>query len=487
MDVILIQPRCMLGRGPTNDTLVPLGLLAIATPLDLAGYKVRIIDQRTDPDWESNLLSELDSKPICVGVTVMTGPSIFWALKASELVKRHSSIPVVWGGTHPSLLPHQTLENPNVDLVVQGEGEETFFELVQCLVNKEPLHQIRGLWHRENGPIEGNPPRPIIDLNMQQPLSYHLIDLKTHMMWLSGRQALLFETSRGCPFNCTFCYNTSVRRGQWRALTANQVLMRLKRVLQEYKIGAVAFSDDNFFVNLDRAHQILEGMVQSNLNIVWGKGDIRLDLLSQLDDDFLDLMQRSGCLSLVIGVESGSQRVANLLRKEIDVSQAVSINRRLVNYAIQPRYLFLVGMPGETELDLRETEELMLTLIKDNPMATVAVQIFVPYPGTELFDLSVQSGLLLPQKLEDWIPFTWLNRGRDYPWLAPDRKRLIRMLSFCSYFAARDNSRTFGHVSPLVTLLGSFYRPIARKRLEHNLCHFFPELKLAELMGFRGR
>jgi anaerobic magnesium-protoporphyrin IX monomethyl ester cyclase len=241
-------------------------------------------------------------------------------------------------------------------------------------------------------------------------------------MWLSGRRALQFETSRGCPFRCAFCYNTSVRLGQWRALTAPTALRRLKQLVDEYNIRAFAFSDDNFFTDPGRARDILQGIIRSKLDIVWGKGDIRLDLLAQLDDDFLKLIRDSGCLSLVIGVESGSQRIANLLRKEIDVSRAITVNRRLAAHSIDPRYLFLVGIPGDTEDDLQQTADMMLALTRENPRATVAVQIFVPYPGTELFDLAIQSGLQAPQKLEDWIYFSWSNRSLDYPWISRDRK-----------------------------------------------------------------
>ncbi|MFC1958803.1 cobalamin-dependent protein [Chloroflexota bacterium] len=98
MDVILIQPQRRLSRGPGCRGSLPLALLTVATPLDVAGYEVRIIDQREEPDWERSLLAELKTKPICVGVTAMTGPQLWWALKASEVVKRNSDVPVVWGG-----------------------------------------------------------------------------------------------------------------------------------------------------------------------------------------------------------------------------------------------------------------------------------------------------------------------------------------------------------------------------------------------------
>ena len=331
------------------------------------------------------------------------------------MVKRHSDVPVVWGGVHPSLLPQQTLENQHIDIVVQGEGEETFLELIGALANRQPLAEVKGIWYKEGCKIKQNPPRPFIDLNQRPPISYHLVDLKKHMNTVLGVDYLHFETSRGCPFNCAFCYNTCFNRRQWRALTAEQTLFRMKHIKDEYGVKGFAFLDDNFFTSPDRAHQILEGMVQQKFGIFWRKGDIRLDLLSQMDDDFLSLIKRSGCRYLSIGVESGSQRIADLMRKEIDVSQAISVNQRLARYQIRVRYLFLLGIPGETETDLVETASLMLRLVDENQKAREGIQVFVPYPGTELFDISVQHGLAVPQKLEDWVAFFLGYCGRRRP------------------------------------------------------------------------
>jgi anaerobic magnesium-protoporphyrin IX monomethyl ester cyclase len=488
MDVILLHPpRYRRSRGPSPVVPLPLGLLAVATPLDLAGYKVKILELKKESNWEDTLLAELKTRPICVGVTSWTGPQIWWGLKASEIVKQHSDVPVVWGGVHPSLLPQQTLENPYIDIVVQGEGEETFLELVRALGNRQPLDKIRGIWYKEGGRIKQNPPRPFIDLNQQPLPSYHLIDLKKYLFRASGKNFLSFETSRGCPFNCTFCYNTCFNRGQWRALTAEQTLLRMKHVIETYGVKGILFRDDNFFASPDRAHQILEGIVKQKLDIFWEKGDIRLDLLSQLDDDFLSLIERSGCRSLSVGIESGSQRIADLIGKKIDVSQAIPVNLRLARYRMMVRYFFLLGIPGETEADLAATAALMLRLVDDNQKATEGVNMFVPYPGTELFDLSVQYGLHMPESLEEWSPLSWVNRRRDYPWLSPKMARLLRMLSFCGLFMAKNRTLETNHeISLFFSLVAKLYYPIARRRVAGLHYQFFPELRVAELLGFRG-
>ncbi len=147
-NIVLFQPLARVGAARQNRTGVPIGLLAIATPLDIAGYRVKIIDQFIDRNWKDMLREELAQKPICVGISVKTGPQIRYALEASKLVKKDGNVLVVWGGIHPSLLPEQTLQNENIDIVVQGEGEETLYELVKALEHGEPLGNIRGIWYK---------------------------------------------------------------------------------------------------------------------------------------------------------------------------------------------------------------------------------------------------------------------------------------------------------------------------------------------------
>jgi radical SAM superfamily enzyme YgiQ (UPF0313 family) len=271
-------------------------------------------------------------------------------------------------------------------------------------------------------------------------------------------------------------------------MDTEQTLFRIKRVVEKYGIKAFIFSDDNFFTNLDRAHDILEGFVKLNLDIRWGKGDIRLDQLASLDDEYLQLIERSGCHSLAIGIESGSQRIADAMRKGIDVSQAISVNRKLAKYKLLVKYLFLLGIPGETETDLAESASLMLKLLDDNPKARNGVQIFVPYPGTELFDIAVQHGLQMPQKLEEWAAFGWINRKVEYPWLSAEMKGLLRMLSFCGVFMPSDKSikHFSANVSPVISLVAKLYYPIARMRVKGLHYKFMPEIKVAELLGYSG-
>jgi len=485
-NVILVNPLHRFGKGVFNDPALPLSLLTVASPLDKAGYSVKIIDQQVQPQWRKPLLVELKKGALCVGITCMTGPQIRYALAISKIVKKNSSIPVVWGGTHSSLLPAQTLEDENIDIVVQGEGEETFLELVGALKNKTSLGAVKGIWYRQNGQIKQNPARPFIDLNRQPPLSYHLIDINKYLEKRFQYRALRTFTSRGCSHNCSFCYNQSFNLGKWRALTVDEAIRRVKNLADIYKINSIIFCDDNFFNDIPRAKEILKGLTSEGLGLNLFKVDIRPDTLLSIDDELMGLLKKSGCLNVAVGLESGSERILKLLKKNITVSQILEVNKRLKAFGIIPSYTFMMGYPTETIEDLKQTVWLILNLIKENPAIIKKLLIYTPLPGTELYELSVQCGLIVPQRLRGWVRFNY--RTINLPWLSREMRGLLKMLNFCTLFL-EDNSFFNPQIrmSRFVRSTAKLYRPLARWRVENLLWKFPLEIRLADWFGFYRR
>jgi len=484
--VILVNPLHRFGKGVFNDPALPLSLLTVAAPLDKAGYSVKIIDQQVQSKWKNILLRELGKGALCVGITCMTGPQIRYALEISRIVKQNSSIPIVWGGTHPSLLPAQTLENENIDIVVQGEGEETFLELVEALKNKTPLDTIKGIWYKQDNKIKQNPTRAFIDLNQQPPLTYRLIDIERYLEKRFQYRAIRTFSSRGCTYNCSFCYNQSFNLGKWRALTVDETIKRVKELAEIYKINSIIFCDDNFFNDIPRAKEILRRFASQQLDLTLFKIDIRPDTLFSLDDETLQLLKQSGCLNVAIGLESGSERILSLLKKNITVAQIIAINQRLKDLNIIPSYTFMVGYPTETLGEVKETISLILRLIREYPQIIKKLHIYTPLPGTELFDLSIKCGLILPQKLKDWIRFNY--RTINLPWLPKEMRGLLRMLNFCSIFL--EYNSFFNpeiRMSPFVRLTAKLYRPLARWRIENMIWRFPLEIELADWLGFYRR
>jgi anaerobic magnesium-protoporphyrin IX monomethyl ester cyclase len=485
--VVLVHPRAdrQWTAQPWCD--LPLELICVGSPLARKGYRVRIIDQRVQADWREKLLGALAENPVCVGVTSTTGPQLRQAIQVSQLVKQHQEVPVVWGGIHATLLPEQTLDRPEIDYVVQGEGERTFEELVAGLEKGGAARNVAGLWWKEQGRPTSGGRRPFIDVNDEPFLDYGLVDVRKYTRTVFGIERLSFSTSRGCCFPCAFCYSTAVHQRRWRALKADLAVEQMKEFSRRYGVRGLFLTDANFFVDLDRARAILEGVVRENLRLVFTRLHIRFDTLRQLSDKDLALLDRAGCKCLALGVESGSERIRELLHKPVDEGELLEMNRRLKRCSIMPMYFFMIGYPTETLEELRATVRLFTRLITENPQAWKSVNTYAPFPGTELYDLAVAEGLKPPERLEEWFSFSYRQLGAGGSWLPQRMRKAVQMLDFCSFFVGeRGYIKPFKKTSRLASAVARAYAPVARMRVK-NLFYRMPlEIAAAKMLGLYG-
>ena len=448
-----------------------MGLLMAAINL-YEKYRVVIIDQIVQKDYKSHLLSLLEQEPICIGITAMTGRQIQGGLLASKMAKG-KGCPVVWGGTHPSLLPEQTLSHPLVDYVVQGEAEESFAELVDALAQgKERVNGIAGLWSKDNGRVVFGGEREFVDLNSLPAVPYHLVDINKYIKSGKYGRALSLYTSRGCPQQCTFCYNPAVHKRRWRSHSAECVLKDIKRLQREYQVEHFQFWDDSFFSSLRRAGAISEGIMQLKPSVTWSALGAHIKDIKRMDDDYLDCMARSNFKEVVVGVESGSQRILNVIKKNFELDELYYANRHLYEYNIRPTYTFISGMPSEQHEDLKRTVDVLIRLKEDNPQAIRGnIKPFVPYPGTELYEKAVELGFSPPDSLEDWSRLVFLNYSDiDIPWTPRKRRTFLKHLY---YYTVLLNPEYLFINSKIFTFVAFLLRPITEYRVK-NLCFFFP-------------
>jgi len=472
--VILIQPRVGDWDEVRTSPSLPIALLGASTFVERK-YKVRIIDQRTDRNWKDTLRDELKKDVICVGVTSMTGIQIKHGLEASKVVKEESKVPVVWGGVHASLLPAETLKNKYVDMAVVGEGEITFYELVKHLDEGTTLEGIEGVWYKSNGTIKNNNPRPFVDLNALPDLPYHLVEVQKYLPLFEGRPTLYMQTSRGCPYSCAYCYNVTYNKRKWRALSAEKTLEMIKRVVDNYGVKNLYIVDDDFFVDLRRVEKIARGIIKEGWDLTWESQGVNVKTAMKMSDDFLSLIEKSGCRKLHFGIESGSERILNLVKKGITISQVREVARKFKSHNIICQYNFMAGFPTETEEDMKKTVELIFELINDSPNAISSpICNYVPYPGTEIFDKAVEEGFRVPSDPEGWSGFNYGN----IPWVSDKRRELLECLFFSSLFLHGSRGMVY---SPVKRMLSDIYKPIARFRVKNLFFKFMIESKLKNL------
>jgi len=487
--VVLFNPAPRSGWQAQRRVEMPLSLLCPATPLDRAGWNVVIIDEYAQRDWRRRLHLALQGECVCFGVTCMTGPQILHAISGCKIVRRlRPDVPIVWGGIHASLLPEQTLASGLADVVVTGEGEETFPQLVEALTDGRSLEEVAGIVFSNGHGCHFTAPRGFVDLDAQPPLSYHLVNINDYRRRLFDVDHVSFNSSRGCTHKCKFCWDPVMHKRRWRAMQPGTVMEHLQRIIRDYGIRGFLFTDDNFFTDLDRAMGILEAVVRSGLDISISKLQVRADLLCRMDADFFDLLVRAKVRRISIGVESGSQRLLDMVDKDLTVEEIVEANRRLLHYPIVPIYLFMMGLPGETPQDFAESVRLAVQLTDENPHAVKTFNVYTPYPGTELFDVVVQQGLKPPERLEDWASFSFRRLSGSAPWLTDQTRRLIKGLDFPLMFLGKGQFVTpYKKTNPIVVALARMYYPMAKYRVKHLDARLPIESKLVRALGLFAR
>jgi radical SAM superfamily enzyme YgiQ (UPF0313 family) len=332
----------------------------------------------------------------------MTGEQIRYALDISKIF--HGRLKIVWGGMHPTLLPKQVISSEYIDYVVIGEGEEAFLNLLDSLSGKPAQKEL--FLDKRNANYSYN---YIADLNRSEYIDFDKYPIKEqYFVRRDGfKKAFNLETSRGCPYNCYYCHN-SIFRKPYRTLTAAKVLSIIDILRFNYKVDGIVFQEDNFFGDVKRTNEIVEGLI-CRRDIGW-KANSRINYFYKLasDKQFMNGLLCSNCKLIQFGIESGSWRILKAINKNIDLDKVIEANKELSQYPISIRYNFIIGFPGETEEDIKETLKLIDKLQKDNSHAeSPFVNIYNPYPGTQLYQEALRCGFKEPQNIEEWSALNW--------------------------------------------------------------------------------
>ena len=387
----------------------PIGLYKIAF-FCRNYYRVIVLDHRIE-DVYQKIDSYLGTdKVLCLGISVMTGIQILGAIEISR--KYSGKIPIVWGGTHPTITPEQTIANDYVDYVVLGEGEEAFLNLLYFLDGRK-INEEKFL-SKKNNRVAVNilgqfSETPYIDFREENINDSYIIGRD------GFHRAFNIETSRGCPHLCAYCHN-SVYFSKYRCITASSIKDIIDALIDSYKIDGIIFQEDNLFMDKTRIEQIQNFL--ANRNIGW-KGNSRINYFNTLVDDknFMSMLLVSGCSTIQFGLESGSQKVLDFIDKKIRVEDYISVNKKLAEYDLKIRYNFIVGFPGETEDDMEMTFNVIERLMSENRnVLHPFLNIYTPYPGTRLYKTACEHGFSPPVNTEGWSAVSW-NNAKGLPWL----------------------------------------------------------------------
>ncbi len=469
MKVLLIQPPFTIFRTEPKKCHPPLGLAYLAAVLK-ESHEVMVLDALAegyenekiiDKEFMRYGLSFEDIKkriatyaPDAVCISCLFSSQSINVYKICEAAKEvNNEIITILGGAHPSAVPDETLSDKNVDFVVIGEGEFILKKLLGHMEAKENVQEIGGIGFKRDGSIWINR-RKEYGANLDElPFPYwDIFPLKKYYEINNphGNPAkrvpfLPVITSRGCPFECIFCSVHNVWGRIYRVRSAVNVLSELSYLTDRFGIREILFEDDNLTLDKGRAIGIFKGIIDKGFGIVWNAPNGVA--VQTLDGEMLELMKRSGCYSISIGVESGDEYVLkNIIRKPIVLSNIKPIVMQAKKLGLETTAFFVVGFPGETIKNIRNTFRFARSLNVD----TANFFFASPLPGTRLLELFKEKRLV-DKNLD------YLKLKSDQPYSKTEHLSVERLTAL----VYREKLKL--HILSLLTNPGKFLHKIWRK------------------------
>jgi anaerobic magnesium-protoporphyrin IX monomethyl ester cyclase len=363
----------------------PLGPLAIAsyTKLRRPGDEIRFIDLRFQPQEQfDRLVSEW--RPDVVGISALTIECQHAARLAARSKALRPESKVVLGGPHPTAYVERAAQDPNVDVTVLHEGEETFVELLGALERGEDLSGVKGIAFRgPGGRVVRTPERPYIDdLDVLPPPAWELIDFKDYEGFrsfagpLAPRRVAPIMTSRACPYRCTYCHDMFGKKFQTRS--PKHVLDEMEYLYRERGVRHFEIVDDIFNMDRKRAAAILQGIIDRGMKprLAFPNG-LRGDLL---DEPFIDLFARAGTEYVSLAVETASPRLQKMIRKHMRLDRLRASIDAFVERRVFVNCFYMLGFPTETVEEMEST----IAYACAAPSHTAMFFIVTPFEGTEM-------------------------------------------------------------------------------------------------------
>ncbi|MDI6756532.1 MAG: radical SAM protein [Endomicrobiia bacterium] len=413
-EVLLLNPPMdfdvALGkaRGIAKYTvMIPQGLASIAAVLEKNGVSCEILDAYAENLSIDAIVSEvLKRNPAALGITCVTPvmPIVYEIIR--QVKKRAPSIITVLGGPHPSVMADHEIRNADIDFIVRGEGEFTFLGLLKCLSADGNFDAVNGISYRKAGAITHNKPAENInDPDLLPQPAYHLLPMHLYTappQWSIATPSYQMLASRGCPYQCSFCYVGMGRRVRYKS--PRRVCDEIEYLIKNYGCRQIVFADTTFPFNGAHARAVCTEMINRGLNkkVVWFTST-RADII---DADMLALMYKAGCRLITLGVESGNQQILDSIKKNITLKQFGDAVKMAHKAKIGITASYIIGLPGETFQTATDT----INFAKKLGTLYAQFNILVPYPGSEIYDRLVGNGKL---RNKDWNNYVSLTSMTD--------------------------------------------------------------------------
>ncbi|MBU1255527.1 MAG: radical SAM protein [Patescibacteria group bacterium] len=387
----------------------PLALGYLAAPLIKKGHQIKIIDSSPLNYENEDIRREVDEfKPDLIGISAVTA-SAEETYSLIDFLKGHYDLPIVLGGPHVNCFPDLVFkEAPKLDMIVLGEGERIFEEVVDYYEdNKELPIEVFGTRVRlEDGSIKMNPlAESVANLDEVLPPAHELYDYSLYRplpLQYKKMPVANILTSRGCPWGrCTFCFEAGRASQKYRRHSPERVIKEIKFLIETQKIKEVAFWDDNFLVNEDWVNKFCDLLDKEGIKIPWSA----YARVNTINRSMMERASKSGLWNIFYGIESGNQDLLDRIRKGITLDQIRQAIKWSNQLKIDSRGSIMLALPGETPAKALKTIEFACDV------DFTYVQFLPTHPewGTDLYDDALKSGRIVP-----------MYKGRTTPTYIPD-------------------------------------------------------------------
>lgn len=423
LDVLLLEPPSNMQKIQKLRARIPrfsasLPFVCIAPYLLKEGFNVDFLDMRISSLSELKEILQRD-KPLIAGITIMPGSQMRLAIKINQIIKFCSpDTKIVWGGSFPSLHYEFCLGIPGVDIVVCGEGEITLTEIASALRNgnERELHNIKGIAFKKDNHVVATEARTPVDLDEYPVGAWHILD-KYIQNYIGEERFLTINTARGCPYNCSFCYNNLLYKGfkRYRFKSINTVFQEVDYLIEKYDLKKIEFLDDDFLGNKKRGIEILLTLHKKYPKL---KFHLKARISELKDENMVRFFSETGCETMFVGAESGSSEQLEQIKKGCSTNDMLEVAKLCAKYDIRVVYSFTCGYPDETAKDLASTVLIAEMLKNIGPRNNCIMEIISPIQGTPLFNDLEEKKLLPKKNISNWCYMTDWKSAKHKPWLS---------------------------------------------------------------------
>jgi len=370
-----------------QDVFKRLGVMILSALLKKNGHQCGIVID----ELEGDLIGKIKSiNPDIIGFS-LTSPRASWMKDLAKKIKSEFKKPILVGGPHPTFFP-QIINEDFIDIVCIGEGEYAILELLDKMQNGEDITKIKNIWVKEKGKVYKNPVRGLIEDLDSMPYADRSIYKKYPL--LRNRNSDVFMATRGCPYNCTFCFNkkyNELYKGKGKVLRRRSVNNLVEEIKAEIKINksvnSVTFYDDTFILGPKEWFKEFYRVYKQDINLPFSI-TARADLINE---ETIRMLKMAGCNAIRFGIESANPHLREkVLRKQITNEQIMNAAKIIRNNKIHLQVYSILGIPGEDLDTALETYELSYNIHPQNAWCS----LMQPYPGTEIMEIAKQQNLI---------------------------------------------------------------------------------------------